>query len=714
MGRLQKRHIFAAIFAALFLLGYFFPGRLWSSSNPFFLPLWIQLLFWVLLLFTIPREGAEYLSRAGDSAGDLLFERWPAVAVQIAIFLGAALGGILLRSRHFLWGDSHMLTGIVTLYPEHPSRSIQSYFTLILYDGAQRLVRLFSDAGDAKTAYWGITGLSALFGGLYSVICYRLSKRFAGGGSRRLAALMVLLLSGAGMVFTHIEFYAPALCMAAWALYLYLTRKKSTSGFRRISYLIPALVAGVLYLPLVYILVLFIVFEIFAERHHLLIAGILSAAAIAAYWILGSIFELPLKQFFLPLSHPDYFLSWKRLLTLVNFFIFLSPAAILLFTPTRPVDRSRELGGMALCAAALILVLNLSFAGMDWNIAATLILPLMVLLAEKTAALSKKGAITVAMLCFLAFGSWLYLNVDEERGMAKGEAMLLKEWSPYFEEKSPQERLAQVYFFNMKKDERAPRIIKYAGWCLENEPYCENAYDYLIEIYGRRKNYERAAFIALKALEQGMVKTHYLKQLACAGGYMVLRENPRGSGEVAVYDPAFVAELKALLGSSVNIPPGRGRSILELYSITAFISDLCKTGDVAAAESIYAAGRRLYPHSGLIPLSFGSDLVRIDSTAKGRPLLRQAAALNGYTGNIYTTLAVSHYKDGNFVTAERYFNKAIETCPERLDYNYNYAYALATRGRTSEAISHMKDYIERAKYVEQRRRARDAIESFRK
>ena len=702
-----------AVYAALLQIGYFLPGKLWSFSGFFYLPLGIQITLWLIFLSFIDEKTTRYFAGILSCFGDVLFKDSRKRIICFFIFVVFAFGACFLKSSHFLWGDSHMIFSVVHNFPDTSAYSIHSIVTIALYKVTSILIGWIGGVfGNGDILSWRISIYLWRFisAGFFGMFAYKLSSVVEEKAFNRILVFFGIAFSGAVLVFTHCEYYAPSLAVAIWALHVYL-KNSSENSLKRYLFIIPAIVSTALYFPMAILLALLL--NRFRRAGYIALASAILIAVL--FWILSSVADMPSEQAFLPIADLDYFLSLNHLITYLNLILFASPTvlAILIIYPKN--HPKSHLTPVVVVSLVMLFCLNLSFGGLDWDLAATLLLPLIILTALKLPLLPQRQSIIALMATLLLLFSWLYINVDNMRGLRRTEDILLRESSPYLKLKSPHERLAQIYFFNPNSEIRHSEIIRHCNWCLENEPFSEPPYSYLIGEYSVRKQYSLAANVALKALDYGIQMPKEYKRIASLAGMMYPLVSKKLDGKSIVkfeYDAKHVTTLLDLGNSDEEPPADWDKSLMELMVITLLIKDISAGKDFELAQLIFLAGNKLYPDNPVLLLNWGGTLIEMGRTNEARHYLIKAEQSGANRGNIQTNIALSYFIDGDDKSARHFFKTALEDSPQRFDFNYNYSYALYLDGHKEQALEVMEDYLLRAKYNYQRAKAQSALDDF--
>jgi len=317
----------------------------------------------------------------------------------------------------------------------------------------------------------------------------------------------------------------------------------------------------------------------------------------------------------------------------------------------------------------------------------------------------------------LFIASWFYLNIDNRSGIAKAETILLSEKSPYLYTKSPQERLAQIYYYNIDRDKYADRLVHYSWWCIDNEQFSPRPYSYLAGYYTDTGKHEHAVNIALIAENRGITNKFIANLIILIFSQEGLLEQRKPEHIVPVsrdfaFKNPYITSLLSFADSSIALPATHRKSLVELYAISSIIAFFGEAGKFDEARNVFFAGIRLYPYSSILNLNWGSALLSSKDYSGAREQFFLALAKGGDRGKIMNNIALTYLYEGDYSMAEKYFLSAIDASPMVFDLNYNYALFLFSIGKKERAIEKMHDYIARAKYREQEELALGAIEYF--
>jgi|GEM_PF-3843533 len=699
---IDRKIIVFCVPALLLLLGYIFPAHLWATSNLIFLPLWAQIILWSAFLGTFLLSSSEYL--VGKFSSFLAkLGKIPFRARDALIFAIAVIVLYIFRSRNFLWGDSHMIIGSISRFPGTAAVAWHHYGTAAIY-------RLLAEAFLTITGRFGdeapramnflMSAIHALCGGFFAILAHRIARVKGRNAFGKAAIFLGIILSGAILIFTHHEFYAPAVVFAMWGIYL------SRGEHRKWLFLIPTILAIILNPLLVFLLL--IIFQKKSDKAR--IFAFTGFFIVVLLYSLANIFaRMPLSHHFLPVSDWRYFFSSAHILNFVNFTIFSSPA-IFAFIHKKRGTRLDRIDDLAICALAGVFLVEFDFGAMDWDLTATILLPLTIAGALQLSKIPRRSALVLLSFCAVLTLSWLCLNFDLDRGISKGESTLLAQETAYFRRKPPEERLVQIYHRNIFRADRRYRIDKWSAICIEKYPYRTMPYIYIIFNSNERKNSRLAAYYALQAfaitnLERdilpAVINIIAMSDKAKLETVMTRMETGGGFRDVIhsfPVDPPLERELLRLADDEAEPDPFWNKSLVEVLHIAGYIPYFASRGDLELAEKFYHGGRKLYPHSPAIPNNWGIVLNYLRRTHEARDAFELAYSLGGNAGNYYNNMASSYYNERNNAEAERYILRALEVEPGRAMFNINYTAILFRLNRREEGIAHLKAYIDRADY----------------
>ena len=696
-------------FAGLFLLGYFIPRGLWAFSNLYFLPLSIQIAVWFVLLALFFGEVDDIFVKGIVRFGEGFFKLRRRHR-EIAIFAFFLVVYYLFRSRNMLWGDSHMLAANIASFPATKSILWHHYGTAFLYKIVSVPIgHLLFAAGLSKqfSYLFGFNLISAVAGGSFAIIASRIADFSGRDGFNKAVILFGMLFCGVSLVFTHMEFYAPSLVLAAWGIYLAMRSAKAIPS-RRWIFILPMSLAIALNPIFIYLAIIAIYF-LFGRRNFVLRSLLFSVGFACIYMIIGSFADLPFCGHLL-FSDPLYLFSGRHLLNVANFLLFAAPAALALPFARGRTESAKLLAGLSVPAILLVFILKFDYGAMDWDLAATILLPFAIVAALCLSRIPRKTAAIVVAAMFVFFASWLYLNADLDRGLDKGESTILAQRTEYFRRKPPEERLIQIYHRNIFRRKRHDRIEKWSSICREKYPYRVMPYIYAIFVDLEEDDADGAAYLALLAFDKTNIERRLLPtviniiaQSDRAQLETVLVEIEKGGVPSEVtqsfpVDKKLEAELFRLAASDASPNPDRPRSLVEVLHIAGYISYYASIGEIERAAKVYLGGRKLYPNSPSIPNNWGIILNYLKRTEAARRAFETARSLGGDEGNFYSNMASSYYNDGDYAAAKRYILRALEVEPGKAMFNINYAAILFRLGRRREGIEVLREYIARADY----------------
>ncbi|MGC9316104.1 MAG: hypothetical protein ACP5G4_10850, partial [bacterium] len=208
--RLSGRHFILLLIACLTIAGYFWPGELWGFSNPFFLPLELQIAYWVVFLALFLSESLDFVARGFEKIAEVLFGKSSFYRTFWVFIIGTAVL-YFLRSRSFLWGDSHLFTGIIVKFPDTESLSWYHIPTAFIHRIALGVLSaIIPDPAQTASASSAIILelFNATLGGFFVAMAYRFAEKLKGEYLRKLLVFIGLALSGGFLLFTHLEFYS--------------------------------------------------------------------------------------------------------------------------------------------------------------------------------------------------------------------------------------------------------------------------------------------------------------------------------------------------------------------------------------------------------------------------------------------------------------------------------------------------------------------------
>ena len=564
---------------------------------------------------------------------------------------------------------------------------------------------LFKPCGLGQTEIFHIclNLIHSACGGFFALIAFKLSILKGNEPFQKAIIFITILSSGVFLTFTHQEFYAPSLVFAIWAFYLIL--KNESNGKSRI-YIIPLIFAIILNPLYIYIAFGALLTELPKKKRNLIIE--ISALCFVVYLILGIIFKLPLEKNIIVFSDPKLFCSLHHLLLFINLVLFSSLAVPAFIFRRGKTYKKGILFFTSIIALILVIMLKMDYGAMDWDLATTILLPLMLMSALHICTLDRKISLPIALICLIISCTWFYLNVSIERGMNKGESMILVQKTEYFCRKPPEERLIQIYHRNIFRQKRLDRIEKWCEICRAKYPYRTMPYVYSIFVALEKDMPKRAAYTALKAFEKTNIERKMLPAVIniiaesdSAELESIILRMERGGEKLELMQSFPVNrklenEIERLAIECECSDTLWNKSLIEVLHISGYVAYLASSGDLEGALAFYKGGRKLYPFSPAIPNNWGIILNYLRNTDEARKCFGIALSLGSSKGNYYNNMASSYYNEGKYIEAMKYIEKAIEIEPGRAIFNINCTAILFKLGRKGEGISKLKAYVENA------------------
>ncbi len=734
IGKPSSRTLLTMVIAGVYLLGYFFPGHLWFTSAVTMSPLGVQVLFWVLICLLCFEESLTAIEKVLSSLGRSLFENPPLKTIfrscripraAILILLGAVLFFIF-RARHFIWGDSHVILRYVRDFSAQGSTVARRYFVTLLYSFFVKLFSLFGAIDWPMGDYIAIMTLHALFGGIFLWIASEFGDLFGRDAREKAAIFLVIAFSGLALLFTHIELYAPGAICAAWFLLTFL-RNLQKKGASKYLFIVP-LTAAILFQPLyIYLLVLLPLILIRKVDKRIIALGVI-LAAVGLLCFLGSGLDENTKRSCLPMSFPGYFLSSDHLWLLANFFLFTTPAIFLLLLKfeRRPGEEIQYLSAFAITSAVMLVPLFFELGALDWDVAMTLLVPVIFLAAYRTARAKPLIRAFIVGAAVIIFCVGAYLNIDKRNGEIRAEELLLKQRTPYFLfTRSPLDRLVMINIYQPKEFWNPYKVNRWGEKLVELEPQNSRPYLYLMSfnLWNGRKSW--AAHYAFEAIHSGKVGKDMIPRLMRFFEESLVQEVPSmeelnrlyADGGPFSLDRETIIELRELAYSDAMPDPNREKSLDEILRICLFMNQMAVAGHFDIVDAVYDASKKIYPRSGNLELIYGAILLMAKRPIESNNALRRSYDLRGDTGSVFSNMglvcAMMNDLDKGLIAVE----KAIEARPWLANYRCNYTLLLSEKFGVDSAVTYLTNYAalaERNGFPSEAYIAREFLQSFAK
>ena len=720
--KLSGRHFVLLLIACLTIAGYFWPGELWGFSNPFFMPLGLQIAYWGLFLALFFSENLDFVSFLLDKISKSLFCKSSFCRTFWVFVIGTAFL-YFFRSQSFLWGDSHLFTGIIVKFPETESLSWYHIPTAFIHRIALGVLSWIlpnptqTAAGSSATI---LEYFNATLGGIFVAMAYRFAGKLKGDTFRKLLVFIGLAFSGGFLLFTHLEFYSlPYLVGFTGLTEFYLSIRDGKKP--KLAYLL--IVASVLLNPLLAFLLLTATAFVGEKHYSKIIVGI-SLVGMLIYYAGGFFFNLPFGEKLLLYANPSHFGDGTYWLNLLGFLFIASPAVALIFMK-RDISRSADIfRWLALPAVLIVASLELDFGGLDWDFAVMMLLPLSLAGAFALFEAEKRTAVMFAMLITLTLSTWLYLNADTRRGRAKGEATLLAQQTAYFERKPHELRLAQIYYNNPRHRYNYDRIWFWANENIDKYGHLSMPYIYMISANRIAGNTQSASWFALQGYERADIDPWFISVvislLVTTDAPQITRitsavESEDGSLAEFVQFPVnkgFEREMIRLSDPEEPMPAEYTGGLTAALLAAAYVNYNSIVTDSMTTRKTYEGAVRLYSRTPSIHTNWGTAVLRYGRYDDAREAFEKARDLGGYIGNYYNNTASVCFAEGDYDCVFAYLDSAVAVEPMDFGFNRNYSAALFTLGQQDSAIAYMERYAARADY-ERADKARQYIEVLR-
>ncbi|HDR91392.1 MAG TPA: hypothetical protein ENN75_03985, partial [candidate division Zixibacteria bacterium] len=323
VGGFRIRHLVGALIAALYLLGYFHPAKLWFTSSVVYSPLGLQILFWGLFCLLFFEEILALVDKAIGRIGELIYEKFSPILRAVLLIIFGAVFIYIFRARHFIWGDAHVIVRYVEEFSTGGGSVTRRFFIELFFS---TIVKALSPLG--MDTYTILMLLHSILGGVFLWLAAMFGKHFGRNTEERAGIFLIIASSGLFLLFTHLELYAPGLVCGAWFILVFLKNLHS-KGFARYFFILP-LTLAILLLPL-YIYLLIIVPMILIKRFDKRITGLgMIIVSVGILCFIGSGLDEATKHSCLPMSFPGYFKSSDHIFLIINFILFTTPALFVL------------------------------------------------------------------------------------------------------------------------------------------------------------------------------------------------------------------------------------------------------------------------------------------------------------------------------------------------------------------------------------------------
>lgn len=706
--KLEFRHIFLMFIACLMIAGYFWPGELWAFSNPYFLPLWAQIIFWALFLSLFFSETINMLAEAAGLFGKA-FLRNSNFYKAFGVFVLSTIFIFALRSRSYLWGDSHLFTGIIAKFPNTESLSWYHFLTASIWrhlaSAISLLTRLPLEIRASSTSVV-LEIINALLGGAYIAICHSFSAKIKTELARKTLVFLALVFSGGLLLFTHLEFYSLPYLIAFWGITeLFLAMQNNT--FSILGFLLIGI--AIVLNPFLIFLVLALTLFLDNKKYRVLITAI-SIGVLALYHLLGILSEMPFESEFLLFTNPAHFGDITFWLNLFGFIFVASPAFAAIFIRKRFSRRIDIFRWLFIPALTILFLLELDYGALDWDFAVIILLPLSFASAIALIEIDRREAIALASLVILITGSWLYLNVDLSRGQRKGEITLLAQETGYFERKPHELRLAQIYFNNPQHMKRYYKIRYWSEKCIDKNDHMPMPYIYLISASKLMDKPQTAAWYALRGYELADTDPWFISVVI---SLLTAENNPEIEKVMRVIEAGEAEQLQfigfpvneslenmlvRLSDTSVALPDYKTGGLTTALHAAAYINYSSIAFDSIYTRRIYIGAKRLFPYTSSIYTNWGIALLKYKRFQQAREAFTRAREVGGYAGNYYNNIASVCFAEANYECVFTFLDSALAVDSLDFDYNRNYAAALFVTGKADSAIAYIENYSNRLDY----------------
>jgi len=712
--KLEKHHILWIILSAMLLAGYFFPGHLWIFSNPFFMPLSLQIVFWFLMLLIFFDDINSFVYRYLKRFETFFYSR-KTVNILISLFILGTIFGLLFQCRHYFWGDSHMIVGILEKLEGSAAFDSRRWLTGFVY---------WTFISIGRSIGWEmLTSLKVLHSiacGLFFVLAYEFSRLFFRSKRAETTGSIFIFLGlircGGVLLFTHPELYIPGFICAFYAIYL-LIKNWELDSLKRFAFVIPMVIA-VLFHPLYIYLGIAFLFLIIGKKFKLT-AVIATLSAIGLYWILALFMDLPFERLFLPVFSPQYMFSVNHLATLLSLVLFAAfPIIGIIFKPGKLLpkqDKSDILAGLTIVSLLFFSTLNLEMAELDWDLATAIILPVILYGPVILNRLNKKTKTLILNFMAISLLSWLFLNLSLSDGQNKAEKILETRVTPYFENRIPEERITMIYLYGPDQENRSLKVNYWGRIAIEKRPYLDRPYLYMMVYNITSDNREKAAYFGLKGYQNDAVNVRF--NLYFLSSIYGDRDSKRLSSIDDITDAArnfksldFLENLSnrivAYSDSTVSIPDNYSRNLNEILLVTIAANLSSSNGDFEFAEDLYRAASRIYSNSPTLSFNRGILYSNLNRFELARQYLHESLHRGNPPGITNHNIGIAFFKEQIIDSAKIYIERAIQYEPERFGFRKTYSSVLWLTGQQNMAIEYIDEFAQSAAIPEQAAKAR--------